>query len=171
MSPILALALPIAALLAPDPAVIRAFPALRQGGESYAVTADGTGKITSCRPVDPKAPVATFEPACAALVARGLPAGIQPAVSTAPPTAWLSSKDMPAMRESYLTEAGTIEMLYEVDATGRVAACSIYKSTGDVDLDTLACSALLLRGRFEPATYKGAAVPSLGVLRYRFVVR
>ena len=87
------------------------------------------------------------------------------------PTAWLSSKDMPAMRESYLTEAGTIEMLYEVDATGRVAACSIYKGTGDVDLDNLACSALLLRGRFEPATYKGAAVPSLGVLRYRFVVR
>jgi TonB family protein len=57
-------------------------------------------------------------------------------------------------------------MSYNIDATGRVTACTVTQSSGSVALDETTCRLMKERGRFTPARdAKGKAVAAQGTRR------
>ena len=61
---------------------------------------------------------------------------------------WVSLADLPA---SLARVQGVAKYVLSIDATGGVAACEIPDSSGNEELDRIACSALMSRARFTPA--------------------
>lgn len=75
------------------------------------------------------------------------------------PGAWVRQTDYPplALRENM---AGRVSFTLSVDEFGKPTNCTVTKSSGSDELDTVACSKLLERARFRPAQdSEGNAVP------------
>lgn len=66
------------------------------------------------------------------------------------PGSWVSSYDYPLMA-MLLDEKGRSTFRANVDAAGRVSACTIIKSSGFSRLDELTCKLVTRRARFNPA--------------------
>ncbi len=143
------------------------YPALRQDGAAFLVTTGSDGQIDECDAVDNSARTPATDQACAQLKRKGIPAGIAPAMAIGNQSRWLTFDDIPEAMMTVGTHAGA-QLIFEVDASGRVSACRAYKSTGMAAFDTLACELLQKRARFTPATYKGAPVPAVGTTYTKF---
>jgi protein TonB len=76
------------------------------------------------------------------------------------PGSWQSPDDYPsrALREE---REGVTGVSVSVSAEGRVAGCSVTRSSGSPDLDDAACRLITRRGRFNPAT-DGEGKPTSG---------
>jgi TonB family protein len=75
------------------------------------------------------------------------------------PGAWVRQTDYPplALRENM---DGRVRFTLSVDELGKPTNCTVTKSSGSEELDTVACSKLLERGSFRPALdSEGNAVP------------
>ena len=149
---------------------LHVYPALRSGAQTYVVRAGSDGRITECRPVDVTAPASVAEPACRTLTDKGVPDGVIPAKPASDPSTWVRFSDYPTSALAQ-GEEGVVEMLYEVDTTGRVRNCAAYRSSGSADLDNAACAAMIARARFRPARFQGQAVPAVGITRFTFSTR
>jgi TonB family protein len=67
------------------------------------------------------------------------------------PGSWLMTTDYP--RQALIDNAeGRVQFRLAVDATGKPDACGIVVSSGSQSLDVAACTAVLDRSRFKPAT-------------------
>lgn len=143
------------------------YPALRQGGMSFAVSVGNDGRITECAPVESAQATPATQSACAALTARGLPAGVAPARPIGEQTGWLTIDDVPEEMMFANTHVGA-ELIFEVDQSGKVSACRPYKSTGMAEFDALACRKFQERARFTPATYNGTPVLAVGTTYTKF---
>lgn len=141
------------------------YPAMRHADGAYVVATGPGGGIQSCRNAQAGAPPS--EAACAALVAKGVPATVTPAKAASDPAGWFPLGDFPD--ESARNAQGkSLELLFEVDEGGRISDCRTYASSGDAEVDRLACASMAARARFSPATYKGQAVPAVGIKALRF---
>lgn len=67
------------------------------------------------------------------------------------PGSWLNSHDYPARELQHRIE-GVVSFALEVAKHGRVTDCSIRQSSGNAALDATACSLMITRARFRPAT-------------------
>ena len=105
-----------------------------------------TEPATTETPAEPAGPPPN-EPVAAPMSARPSP---RPGQNRPPPYPVAAVK---------LGIEGTVVVILEVDATGRVSAAHIEQSSGSALLDDTALHALS-RWRFEPARYGGIAVPS-----------
>ena len=61
-------------------------------------------------------------------------------------------------------QQGTVRLLITVSSTGRVTACSIYRSSGAPPLDARSCSLAIERFRFLPARRDGIPVEDTAIL-------
>ena len=70
------------------------------------------------------------------------------------PSRWITDNDY---RTSWITRgySGVAGFTLSIDAGGRVAGCSITRSTGHSVLDQATCSLLERRARFEPSRHAG----------------
>lgn len=143
-----------------------AYPAIQQAGGAYAIAAEA-GRITECLPLDPSEDAGKTRTACAALTARGVPAGIEPAIATGTPSDWFPSAEYPAdaMRPG---TSGSVTLIYEIDEKGAVTSCLISKSSGLAKLDQAACAGLIRRGHFSPASYNGKPVHAAAIARFSY---
>lgn len=73
---------------------------------------------------------------------------------------WVTTDDYPsrALREE---EEGTTRFTLSVGADGKPTNCSVVSSSGHPDLDSAACTNLMRRARFKPAT-DGNGAPTTG---------
>lgn len=155
----LALCIAAPALAAPAPGW-SVLPAMRHAGIIYAVRTDAAGKIVKCSPIE-RGPIPTeIEAACAIFAARGVPATLTPARSIGDPASWVTQSDYPA--DAGRT-GGTVQLILEVDITGKISDCRAYPVSVNAALETAACTALVARARFSPATYKGAPAVAVGI--------
>jgi TonB family protein len=166
MPGLLMLGVALALSPAPGDKSLRAYPAMQQGGATYAVTMDKTNRIGTCLPLDPKANGEVVKAACAALAEKGVPETVTPAIAKGTPDDWFPSAEYPAEAIPAHSSA-TVTLIYEIDAQGMAANCMIYRSSGVQAFDVAACAALVKRARFTPASYKGkpvhaAAISSFG---------
>ena len=67
------------------------------------------------------------------------------------PAGWVTTDDYPRIALSREWE-GTVAYQVEVNAAGRVTACSVARSSGHEVLDQAACRRIQSRARFRPAT-------------------
>lgn len=72
------------------------------------------------------------------------------------PAGWVSTNDYPA-RDLREGNQGTTRFELTVGTDGRVAACTITRSSGFAGLDQATCDALTRRARFMPATDENGA--------------
>jgi periplasmic protein TonB len=76
------------------------------------------------------------------------------------PQSWVTDDDYPAAALR-AEQAGTVRFRLDVDAGGRVTACSVTGSSGSSLLDNTACSLLKRRARFNPAEdANGTKIPA-----------
>lgn len=146
---------------------LRAYPAMQQDGGTYAVTTGKANRIASCLPLDPAADAGKAKAACAALIARGVPASVTPAVAQGTPDQWFPSSDYPAELLPAKT-SGTVTLIYEINEQGAATNCMIYRSSGVKEMDIAACAALVKRARFTPASYKGKPVHAAAISSFGF---
>jgi len=66
------------------------------------------------------------------------------------PGAWINEADYPT-REALLGHGGKVGFRVEIDAAGKVAACTITASSGFTRLDEATCALVTRRARFQPA--------------------
>lgn len=67
---------------------------------------------------------------------------------------------------------GRVEVLFTVATDGRVASCSVTRSSGVVELDMLTCRLIQQRFRYRPSTDRyGRAVPDVVEGRHDWVAR
>ncbi|EIZ80966.1 TonB-like protein [Novosphingobium sp. Rr 2-17] len=84
----------------------------------------------------PEMPVARFTPKLA------MPRGNM--------ASWITTDDYPAA-DVRLGHTGTVRFRLAIDASGKVASCTITQSSGYETLDTATCRNVTRRARFEPA--------------------
>jgi TonB family protein len=91
--------------------------------------------------------------------ARPAPRIVAPATPRAPPQAYIGAEDYPASLQR--GEQGAVGFILDVGANGRVAGCTIRRSSGYGALDSATCRLMRSRARFTPAMDStGSAVPS-----------
>lgn len=76
------------------------------------------------------------------------------------PGEWITPDDYPpaALR---ISASGNTRFRLDIDASGRVAACTVTQPSGNADLDTATCATLTKRATFVPARdRKGRAIAS-----------
>lgn len=114
-------------------------------------------------------------PAPAPIVAPAAPPAPPPppppkqAVPKGNPGGWVTNDDYPtrAMREE---RQGTTGFRLTVGPDGRPTDCTITSSSGSPDLDSTACSLLMRRAKFTPATQDGKPVTGTWSSRFRWVI-
>ena len=159
----------VTAMLAPSAPgdKLRAYPAMRHEGAAYAVATDTKDRIVTCLPRDPATDAARARAACAAIVARGVPAGITPALSKGASDTWFPSRDYP-VASIPAHSSGSVTVLYEIDERGTATNCMIRHSSGIEMLDLAACAAMLKRARFTPASYQGKPVHAAAIATFEY---
>lgn len=161
----------VAAVLAPAPSAsgekLRAWPAMRHEGATYAVATDRRNRIISCVPLDPAIDAAKTKAACAAIAARGVPAAITPALAKGPTEEWFPSSDYPATAIPEHS-SGSVTIVYEIDERGAATHCMVQHSSGIARLDVAACAAVLKRARFTPASYQGKPVHAAAIATFEY---
>ena len=93
------------------------------------------------------------------------------ATRTAPrgdPKLWVSSIDDYPATTLRLEAEGKVDVRLVVDATGRVIACAIEKSSGSEILDRTTCTLLKRRARFTPAIDRNEQ-PATDIWRYTYM--
>lgn len=85
------------------------------------------------------------------------------------PAGWVTNDDYPtrAMREE---RQGTTGFRLTVGTDGRPTDCTVTSSSGSPDLDSTACSLLMRRAKFNPATQNGQPVTGTWSSRFRWVI-
>lgn len=146
---------------------MRVYPMLQESGLAYVIKVDEGGKIEKCQPADPETLPAVADAACAKIIARGVPAGVTPAIPTSPPGSWITNADFPHSAIEDMA-SGNVEVLFEVNEQGRVSGCLVFKSSGRADFDKLACAVFVVRARFKPASYKGRPTHAAGIAPVKF---
>ena len=86
------------------------------------------------------------------------------------PGSWVTNDDYPS-RAAREERQGTTGFRLSVDASGRVTGCDITSSSGSPDLDSTACSLLMRRAKFAPATRDGEPVAGSWSSRFRWVLQ
>lgn len=93
-----------------------------------------------------------------------------PAKPKGDPSRWVTNDDYPS-RAAREERQGTTGFRLSVDASGRVTGCDITSSSGSPDLDSTACSLLMRRAKFAPATRDGEPVAGSWSSRFRWVLQ
>jgi TonB family protein len=102
-------------------------------------------------------PTASAPAPAAAAVATGKTKGPMPLGN---PATWFTDSDYPPDARKR-GEQGQVKVVLSLDALGRVAGCTVVKSSNSAKLDLLTCELLKKRARFAPATNaKGVAIAS-----------
>jgi TonB family protein len=144
---------------------LRVYPILRDAGLGFVVGVDKRGRISKCEPADPATAPAAATASCVKIIAKGVPADLTPARAVGDPASWLTPDDHPSAAAD---RSGTVEVLFEIDEQGRVSDCLTYKTSSVVDLDKVACAAMVQRGKFKPAVYRGKPIRAAGTQTFRF---
>ncbi|MES2986496.1 MAG: TonB family protein [Pseudomonadota bacterium] len=137
------------------------YPAMRHAGAAYAIRTGVGGKIVDCQPLETKPDAAALAAACAALTAKGVPATVVPARATNDPSRWVDYGDYPR-NVTNRAKKGTVQLVYEINETGRVSTCQVFETSGEDAIDNVICASITARARFAPATYKGSPVSAIG---------
>ncbi len=158
----------VTAMLAPSAPgdKLRAYPAMRHEGAAYAVATDTKDRIVTCLPLDPATDAARARAACAAIVARGVPAGITPALSKGASDTWFPRATSRRIDPAH--SSGSVTVLYEIDERGTATNCMIRHSSGIEMLDLAACAAMLKRARFTPASYQDKPVHAAAIATFEY---
>lgn len=118
---------------------------------------------TTAPPAPPNPPAPPPAPPAPPRIAKKL----QPRTS---PGSWVTDSDYPpaALRGE---EQGTTGFRLDVDASGKVSACTVTSSSGSTLLDNTACNLLKRRARFSPAEdASGNKIPATYVNKFRWTI-
>lgn len=84
------------------------------------------------------------------------------------PASWVTNDDYPPTARR-AGEEGSVDVEVAIDATGRISACKVVKSSGSSVLDAATCSLVQRRGRYQPATdSSGSPTTATATLTYRW---
>ncbi|MDQ0249018.1 TonB family protein [Sphingomonas kyeonggiensis] len=153
--------------LTPSPASQTvAWPAMREGGANYAIATEAN-RISQCLPLNTTEDATKTKAACAALIAKGIPAGIVPATTATRVNDWLLPSEYP-VNDMKAGASASVTLIYEVDEGGSVNSCVVSKGSGIAKFDEAACSGLIQRAHFTPASYKGKPVHAAAIVTFSF---